>query len=361
MQRRRFLKTSGWGAFGSVVAPAVQAKSAKLRLKMLTSWPAGFPGLGTSAHRVARQIEAATGGEIAVRLFSAGERAGPFDVFDAVAVGDADLYHSADYYQQEKSPAYNFFTAIPFGMTAIEMAGWLLHGGGQALWDELAARANVKPLLCTSTGAQMGGWFKREIRDVSDFEGLRVRMPGLGGVALSKLGAVPVKLAGGEIQAALKEGSLQAAEWVGPWNDLAAGMHRAANRYYYPGFHEPGGLLTLGVNLDLWRSLDTRLQVILREVTTAEYIRSLTEFNVRNAEALTLLNDQHNIQPQPFDAAILSAIAVAADEAVAEVAGADALTRQVHASFVEARDRAMRWSGIGEEAFTMARRKHYAG
>ncbi|MEQ8205417.1 MAG: ABC transporter substrate-binding protein, partial [Woeseia sp.] len=195
MDRRRFLSTSGLGAVG--VGSAAFAKSAPRTLTMVTSWPAGFPGIGTSANRVAERIEAASGGELTVKVFAAGERVGPFEVFDAVSAGEADLYHSADYYQVAKSPAYNFFTAIPFGMTATELAGWLLHGGGQELWDEVSAPFNIKPLLCTNTGAQMGGWFNREIRRVEDFKGLKIRMPGLGGIALQKLGAVPVNLAGG--------------------------------------------------------------------------------------------------------------------------------------------------------------------
>lgn len=361
MDRRKFISAGGLGVLSATAGSAVAAtRSGGTRLTMVTSWPAGFPGLGTSANRVAQQIEAATGGEITIEVFSAGERVGPFDVFDTVAAGDADLYHSADYYQQAKTPAYNFFTAIPFGMTAIEMAGWLLHGGGQKLWDEVSAPMNIKPLMCTNTGAQMGGWFNREIGGIEDFEELRIRMPGLGGIALSKLGAIPVNVAGGEIRSALKDGSLDAAEWVGPWNDLAAGMHEVAERYYYPGFHEPGGTLALGVNLDVWRGFDERLRTIMQEVTTAEYLRSLTEFNVKNAMALTELSDKHDVRPEPFSAPILASIAALADQAVEEIAAKDALTERVYRSFVAARGDAMRWAAIGEEAFTLARRSHYA-
>jgi TRAP-type mannitol/chloroaromatic compound transport system substrate-binding protein len=360
VNRRKFLRSGGLGAVAAGLVPAIASASAARRLTMVTSWPAGFPGLGTSANRVARRIEAASGGEFSVSVYSAGEKVGPFEVFDAVAAGDFDLYHSADYYQTAKSPAYNFFTAVPFGMTAIEMAGWLLHGGGQELWDELSAPMNIKPLMCTNTGTQMGGWFNREIRTVEDFEGLKIRMPGLGGVALSKLGAEPVNIAGGEIRGALKNGGLDAAEWVGPWNDLAAGLHEVAEHYYYPGFHEPGGSLALGVNLDVWQSFEDTQRDLLKEVTTAEYTRSLTEFNVRNAAALRVLESEHKVRPEIFSQEVLSVIAMHADEVVAEMANEDALTRKVHASFVAARREAMLWSGIGEEAFTSARRNHYA-
>lgn len=361
MDRRKFLRSGGLGAAGAGLLPVTASAVEPRKLTMVTSWPAGFPGLGTSANRVARHIEAATGGAITVQVLAAGERVGPFEVFDAVAAGEADLYHSADYYQTQKSPAYNFFTAIPFGMTATEMAGWLLHGGGQELWDEVSAPMNIKPLMCTSTGAQMGGWFNREINGLEDFEGLKIRMPGLGGATLARLGAIPVNIAGGEIRAALEDGSLHAAEWVGPWNDLGAGMHEVAKHYYYPGFHEPGGTLALGVNLDIWQGFDDVQRSILSDVTTAEYTRSLTEFNMKNATALTELSEKHGVQPKMLSAPILSRIAEFANEVVAEVASEDEVTGKVYRSFMKARSDSMRWARIGEEAFTNARRSSYAG
>lgn len=363
MNRRKFIRSSGLVCgvgFGAGLARAAAPMIGKRRnLTMVTSWPAGFPGLGSSANRVARHIEAATGGAITIKVYAADERVGPFEVFDAVASGEADLYHSADYYQQHKSPAYNFFTAIPFGMTATEMAGWLLYGGGQALWDELSAPMNIKPLMCTSTGTQMGGWYNRKINRTEDLDGLKIRMPGLGGEALSRLGAKPVNVAGGKLRAALQDGSLDAAEWVGPWNDLAAGLHEVAKHYYYPGFHEPGGTLALGVNLDVWQSFDDVQRAIFREVTTSEYTRSLAEFNVRNAAALQTLNEKHAITPTLFSESVLSDIGRSVDEVVAEMANKDAMTKKVYNSFIEARHNAMRWASVGEEAYTTARRINY--
>ena len=305
---------------------------------------------------MAQRIESATGGDIRIRAYSAGERVGPFEVFDAVASGEADLYHSADYYHQHAHPAHNFFTAVPFGLTADEMAGWIHFGGGQALWDELWAPGNIKPLMCTSTGTQMGGWFNREIRDVGDIDGLKIRMPGLGGEALAKLGAVPRNIPGGDIRAALEDGSLDAAEWVGPWNDLAAGLHEVANHYYYPGFHEPGGSLSLGINRDVWNSLSDMHRAIFEEAAAAEYMRSLAEFNVRNAAALATLQNEHGIVPKPFSDEVLLRIAQLSEDVVASVASNDPMTRRVYESFSAARRNAMRWAGVGEEAYRNARR-----
>ncbi|HNP36194.1 MAG TPA: TRAP transporter substrate-binding protein [Woeseiaceae bacterium] len=357
MDRRRFMQTTGIGVLGAgVLTAATPARAGARKLSMVTSWPAGFPGLGTSASRVASRIEAATGGEIRIQVHSAGEVAGPFEVFAAVSAGKADLYHSAEYYQQSHSPAYNFFTAIPFGLTADEMAGWLLQGGGQALWDELAASRNIKPLMCTNTGAQMGGWYNREIRNLDDFSGLKIRMPGLGGEALGKLGAVLRNLPGGEIYDALQDGSLDAAEWVGPWNDLAAGMQEVAKHYYYPAFHEPGGNLSLGFNLDVWNSFTELQRTIITEVATAEYTRSLAEFNVRNALSLKILRDEHGVVPEPFSNDILAEIKKISAAVVAEVGASDAITTKIYTSFRTARERAMYWGQVGEEAFDNARR-----
>lgn len=358
MDRRNILRSVALGGLAAGLIPQAAAAAAPRVLTMVTSWPAGFPGLGTSANRIARRIETATGGSFRVRVHAANEKVGPFEVFDAVSVGEADLYHSADYYQAATSPGSNFFTAVPFGMTATEMAGWLLHGGGQALWDSLAAANNIKPLMCTSTGAQMGGWFNREIRSVDDFDALRVRMPGLGGEALRKLGAIPVNLAGGAIYAALKDGSLDAAEWVGPWNDLAANLHEVAEHYYYPGFHEPGGTLALGVNLDVWLSFSDQEREIFIELTTAEYLRSLTEFNWRNAAALQTLKSEHGVEPKAFSADILTRIAEISESVVADSVQNDAAASRIHASFSAARQQSLSWSGIGEEAFSRARRNY---
>lgn len=357
MNRRDFVRSGSVGVLAAGALSACSAQnSAPKKLSMVTSWPAGFPGLGTSAERAARSIEAASGGRFVIDIYPAGELVGPFEVSDAVSSGKADLYHSADYYLVDKSPAYNFFTAIPFGMTATEMAGWILHSGGQALWDKLSASRGVKPLMCTSTGVQMGGWFNREINSTADFAGLNIRMPGLGGEALAKLGASPVNVAGGEIKAALRDGKLDAAEWVGPWNDLAAGMHEVASHYYYPGFHEPGGTLTLGVNLDLWNGLDETDQAIFHAATAAEYTRSLSEFNVRNASALKTLASEHGVVPKYFGDAVMADVARVVEETVASMAHKDPLTAEIHASFVAARRDAMSWSKISEEAFTQARR-----
>ena len=230
---------------------------------MVTTWPKNFPGLGTGAQRLADRITNGTEGRIEVKLFSAGELVPPFESFDAVSQGTADMYHAAEYYWQGKSKAFNFFATVPFGLTASEVDAWIYHSGGQALWDELSADFNLKPLMAGNTGVQWGGWFNKEINSIEDFKGLKMRMPGLGGEVLRRLGAAAVALPGGEIFPALQAGTIDATEWVGPWNDLAFGFYKITKYYYWPGFHEPGTILSLGINKDVWESLSASDQSLI--------------------------------------------------------------------------------------------------
>ena len=213
-----------------------------------------MPGLQTSAVRLAKSIEIASGDRIRVEVFGAGKYVRLFETFEAVQTGFADMLHSAANYFGRKSLASSFFAAVPFGFTADELFAWVRHGGGQELWDELYGRFDIKPFLASNTAAQMGGWFHKEISGPEEFKGLRYRMPGLGAEVLRRLGATVLLLSGGEIVPALKSGALDASEWNGPWQDMALGLHEAVGYYYYPGFHEPGTGLFLGINRRVWDS-----------------------------------------------------------------------------------------------------------
>lgn len=270
MDRRKVLIGGGaavGAAASSLAAPAIA--QGRLELKMVTTWPRDFPGLGTGAQDLANLIENLSGGRIKVRLFAAGEMVKAFDSFDAVARGDADMYHAADYYWQKRHKAYNFFTSVPMGMTALELDAWIRFGGGQALWDELSAGFGVKPFLAGNTGVQMGGWFRNPIRSLDDMKQLKMRIPGLGGEVIKRLGGQAITLPGGEIPAALANGKINAAEWVGPYNDKAFGLHRYLKNYMFPGFQEPDTGLCLEVNLKLWESFSKTDQTIIETTATA--------------------------------------------------------------------------------------------
>ncbi|MEZ5998239.1 MAG: TRAP transporter substrate-binding protein [Hyphomonas sp.] len=243
-------------------APAITRN--RRRLNMVTTWPKGLPGLGEAAERVSQRVSAMSDGAMEVKVFAAGELVPPFESFDAVANGSADMYHGAEYYWTAKSVAYPFYTAVPFGMTAQEIMGWIDFGGGQELWDELSGQFGVKAIQAANTGHQMGGWFRKEINSLDDLVGLKMRIPGQGGEVLRALGGSSIALPGGEIYQSLQTGAIDATEWVGPWNDFYLGFYREAPYYYGPGFHEPGSSLAVGINRRVWDGMTPGEQAIIK-------------------------------------------------------------------------------------------------
>ena len=356
MQRRRILAGAGIisaSLAGNFPKPALSQGSRQL--KMVTSWPADLPGLQTSAVRLARAIDEATGGRITIEVFPANTLVRPLEVFDAVSAGVADMYHSAENYFENKSLGFNFFAGMPFGFTADELFAWVQYGGGQELWDQLSGQFNVKPLLCLNSGCQMGGWFVREMATVEAFRGLRYRMPGPGGEVLRRLGAIVVLLPAGEIVSALKSGAIDASEWIGPWLDMAIGLHTTVQYYYYPGFHEPGTGFTLGINRQLWDSLLASDRRIIEAIAAAEYMRSLGEFNANNAAALSELRENGAIKITKFDDNLLKELHRVSRDVVAEAGKSDELSSKIYASYQKFRAPAVAWSDVAERAFLNGR------
>jgi TRAP-type mannitol/chloroaromatic compound transport system substrate-binding protein len=356
MRRRDILAGAGSLAAGATLTfPAPAIAQGIRQLKMVTDWPEDTPGLHANAVRLAQTIGAATGGRIKIEVFPAGALVRPFETFDAVSAGVADMYHSTEYYWEKKSPAFHFFAAVPFGFTADELFAWVHYGGGQDLWDALSGQFNVKPLLCLNTGTQMGGWFTREITSPEGFKGLRYRMPGLGAEVLRRLGAIVVTLPGGEIMPALKSGAIDASEWAGPWPDMAMGLHKAAGYYYYPGFHEPGTGIALGINKGVWESFDASDRQVIEAVAACEYARSLAEYNANNALWLRKLRDEGAVKILKFDDSLLKAFLAISKDVVAEAGSGDDLSKKIYASYQQFRTSIMDWSDIAERAFLNAR------
>ncbi|MDP2242844.1 TRAP transporter substrate-binding protein [Pseudomonas sp.] len=275
---------------GSEQAAAVPVQS--FQWKMVTAWPKNYPGLGTAAERLAERVATMSAGRLTIKVYAGGELVPPLEVFDAVSRGTAELGHGAAYYWKGKVPAAQFFTAVPFGLSTSEMNAWLSKGGGQALWDEAYAPFGVKPVVVGNTGMQMGGWYNKEINALDDLKGLKIRMPGLGGEVLSKLGATTVNLPGGEVFTALQTGAIDATDWVSPYNDLAFGLHKAAKFYYYPGWQEPQAVLELLINQKALDSLPADLQAILTEAARAASQDMLDDYVYHNALALDELKQQ---------------------------------------------------------------------
>lgn len=349
---------AGCGQESETTADTQASKQQTFEWKMVTTWPRNYPGLGTAPEHFAKAVNEMSGGRLKVKVHGAGELVPALGVFDAVARGAVEMGHGAAYYWKGKSPAAQFFTAVPFGMNVQEMNGWLHYGGGLELWREVYAPFNLVPFTGGSTGVQMAGWFKKEINSVADLQGLKMRIPGLAGEVFQRLGGVPVTLPGGELFTALQTGSIDATEWVGPYNDLTFGLYKAADYYYYPGWHEPGAMLEFIVNKDAWESLPADLQAIVTYATRAINQDMLDEYTARNNAALKELVDKHNVQLRKLPDDVVAALRTASDEVISELVAEDATAKRVYDSFKTFRDDVMPYTAISEEAFLEIRGDH---
>ena len=284
--------------------------------KMVMAWPKNFPGLGTSAEEFARNVNAMSNGRLNIKVYGAGELVPALEVFDAVSQGTAQMGHSSPYYWKGKITAAQFFTTTPFGMTALEMNSWMQLGGGQELLQEIYDPFNLVVFPIGNTGMQMAGWFNKEINTVSDLKGLKMRIPGLGGEVLARAGGAPVMLPGGEIFTALQTGTIDATEWVGPYNDLAFGLHKAAKYYYYPGWWEGSAMLHNFINLDRWESLPPVYKAVVRTASEMANGWMMAKYDAVNPPALRRLI-ANGAQLRPFSPAVLDASS-SADRPVAD-------------------------------------------
>ena len=293
MKRRDFfLKSALLASLGLTSQKSVAAKKPEYSWKMVTTWPKNFPGLGTGAENLANLINKLSSGRIKITVYGAGELVPAFEIFDAVSRGIAELGHGSAYYWKGKNESLQFFSTVPFGLTANEMNAWLYYGGGQELWQKAYSKFNLVPMAAGNTGIQMAGWFNKEINSLDDLKGLKMRIPGLGGEVLKRAGGTPVNLPGGELFTALKTGTIDATEWVNPYNDLAFGLHKAAKYYYYPGWHEPGTTLECFLNKEIFDSLPEDLQNIITGAAKIANLDMLSEYIARNNEALKILKDK---------------------------------------------------------------------
>ena len=351
MRRRHFL-AGGLGALAActeIREPATaDAAAEQHRWRMVTSWPPNFPGHGVSANRLARRLEELSGGRLQVEVFAAGELVPAFEVLDAVSRETVQLGHSAPIYWRGSIPAAQLFGSVPFGMLADQFNAWLYFGGGLGLWREAYSQHGVIPFPAGNTGAQMGGWFKREINSLADLNGLKMRIPGLGGDVMQRAGALPVNLPGSELFTALQTGAIDATEWVGPYNDAAFGLHQAAQYYYHPGWQEPSGALECLVSVPAWESLSEELQEILEVACMAENDYLLAEFNTRNHTSLDTLVREHGVELRRFPDDVLDALRAYSREVVEELAASDPMSGRVYESYKAFADAVGAWLAISE-------------
>jgi len=363
MKRRDVIRGLGAGAAAAAVAacsrdagPAGSAADTRtFEWRLVTTWPANFPGLGTGAIDFAKRVEACSAGRLKIRIYGDGELVPAFETFDAVSSGTAEIGHGASYYWKGKVPASSFFASIPFGLIAQEMNAWLYHGGGWELWKEAYAPFGLLPMPCGSSGTQMGGWFRKEIRSLADIKGLKMRIPALGGEIIARAGGTPVTMPGSEIFTSLQSGAIDAAEWIGPYNDLAFGLHKAAKYYYYPGWQEPGSALEMIINQAAFDSLPEDLREILLTCASATNDRMAAEFTAHNAEALQTLVRDHGVQVRRYPQDVLRELQRLSAEVLEETARTDAMFRRVLDSLTAFRQTMTPYIDIAERAMLNTR------
>jgi TRAP-type mannitol/chloroaromatic compound transport system substrate-binding protein len=354
MNRRRFLSQASIGAAAvaatTVQAPAVWAQK-KYSWRMVTTWPPKLPVLQDGCERLARRIGELSEGRLRIQVFAAGELVPPFGSFDAVSDGTVEVGSGASYYWAGKEPATQWFAAVPFGLNAQGMSAWFHAGDGLKLWEEIYAPFQLLPRPGGSTGVQMGGWFNTKINAVSDYKGLKMRIPGLGGKVVAKAGGTVVLLPGGEIFTSLERGVIDATEWVGPLHDLRMGFYRAAKYYYYPGWHEPGTYLEYFFNKKAYESLPKELQQIVDAACVESEHWSLTQFEAQNGAALQTLVNDHKVQLLKFPEAVLADLRKLSDEVVEEEAAKSPMAKKVNESFKKFQKVVNAWGQVSEKAY----------
>ncbi|MEM8789036.1 MAG: TRAP transporter substrate-binding protein [Pseudomonadota bacterium] len=355
MDRRSFLRTSALG--GSAAAASTLAAPAYAQgnrtLTLVTTWGRGLAGVHDSAQRCADMITEMTDGQLTIDLKAAGELVGAFEVFDAVTSGQADMYHGADYYFTGQHPGYAFFTAIPFGMTAQELVNWYYHDGGHDLHDELGQIFNLKSFIAGNTGAQAGGWYRQEITGPEDFNGLKFRMPGLGGKALGYMGASVQNLPGAEVYQALASGAIDGTEWIGPWADEKAGFQEITKIYYAAGFHEPGAALSLATNREVFESLTPAQQRIIEVVAGDTHQWNLAQFLANNGSALQRLTSG-GVTVREFPDSVWDAMGAASQQVYDENMG-DELFKKIFDSVQASMRASSGWLTQSEGAYRTQR------
>ena len=338
MNRRTFIKGLGlWAtiaATNAIKASGVRAENTKRVWRMVTSWPKNMSILQSGAERFAENVGILSDGRLNIKVFAGGELYKPLEVFDVVSTGKVECGNSASYYWANKVPAAQWFTTVPFGLKASELNTWLNKGGGLELWREVYEPYDVIPMPAGNTGIQMGGWFNKPIITPADFEGLKMRMPGLGGKVLTKLGAEVVLLPAGEILPALESGKINATEWIGPFHDMQMGFHSISKYYYAPGWHEPGTGFEFIVNKKVYETLPPDLKLILRFATVELAYQIFTEFEYNNAKAMLKIAKERKVQLRLFPQAVLKELERISGEVIEEEASRDEMSRKVHEAYV---------------------------
>ncbi|WP_281967667.1 TRAP transporter substrate-binding protein [Roseovarius nanhaiticus] len=338
MQRRKFLQAGAVGAAATALASPAIAQD-KRQWKMVTAWPKNLPGPGVAAQNLADRITALSGGRIEVKLYAAGELVPGPGVFDAVSEGTAELYHAVPAYWGSKSKGILLFGSQPFGLRADEQVGWLAHGGGQALYDEMYGRFGIKPFLCGNSGPQWGGWFREELNSAEDLKGMKFRTTGLASEMMTKLGVAAEAMSGPAMFQALQTGALDAGEFIGPWTDSALGFYQVAKNYYWPGVGEPSSAEECGVSSAAYDELPDDLKQAVAFACESLYNPVWTEYTTKHALSLKSMVEEQGVMVKMFPEDVITAMGNAAKEVIDELRqNDDELVQRITESFVAYRD-----------------------
>jgi TRAP-type mannitol/chloroaromatic compound transport system substrate-binding protein len=351
MERRAFLKNAGVGlAAGAVAAPAIAQSQPEIKWRLASSFPKSLDTIFGGAEVISKRVATATNGKFQIQVFAAGEIVPGLQVLDAVQNGTVQCGHTAPYYFVGKDPTFAFACAIPFGMNCRQQNAWMYHGGGLALMRDFYKDYNIIQFVAGNTGAQMGGWYRKEIKTLADLKGLKFRVGGYAGQVLAKLGVVPQQIAGGDIYPALEKGTIDAAEWVGPYDDEKLGFYKIAKYYYYPGWWEGGPELDLLVSIKAWEELPPEYKSALEAACAEANVDMVAKYDAVNPPALKRLLG-NGVQLLPFSNEIMAASYAAANELYEETAAKNAKFKKVYEPWKAFRDEQIAWFAIAENRF----------
>ena len=345
------LVSCGGAGSDQQTASSVADTSTIYKWKMVTTWPANFPVFQEGAEKFADDVRAMSNGRLDIQVFAGGELVPALQAFDAVSQGSVQMAHGSPYYWAGKVPEAQFFSTVPFGMTVRGMQAWLYHGGGLELWREIYKPFNIHPMPMGNTGIQMGGWFNKKVDSVADLQGLRMRIPGIGGKVLKKAGGNPVLMSGGEIYTALERGIIDATEWVGPFHDLRLGLNRAARYYYYPGWHEPGTEFELMINTAYWQKLPGDLKKIVEMAAAANSDWIYTSMEYHNSQALLELKDKRNVEVLEFPKDVMAELRRLTQETLTEEADKNPKFKSVLDEYKKFQVNYAKWGEMTETAY----------
>jgi TRAP-type mannitol/chloroaromatic compound transport system substrate-binding protein len=351
MERRSFIAHTGLaGILAAGAAPAFAQAAPEVKWRLASSFPKSLDTIFGAADIISKRVAAATGNKFQIQVFAGGEIVPPFGVVDAVQNGTIQCAHTAPYYFFGKDPTFAFGTAIPFGMNNRQQNAWMIHGGGRQLFNDFLKEYNIVSFGAGNTGAQMGGWFRKEIKTVADLKGLKFRVGGTGGLPLQKLGVVPQQIPGGDIYPALERGTIDAAEWVGPYDDEKLGFYKVAKFYYYPGWWEGGPELDLFVNTKEYNALPAEYKSILESACHEANLSMMAKYDAVNPAALKRLI-ANGVKLMPFSNDIMAACYKATQDTCEEIATKNTKFKTIYDSWKAFRNEQVEWFGVAEARF----------